>query len=294
MPTLQASLRITFKNVLVPTDFTSMSAAALAYARAFARDHGSKIFVAHAVLPEPPVFLPMEPIPLDLDTAWQDAKAELSQFLTQDVLKDTKHEGILERGHIWNVVEDVAHRHSIDLIVLGSHGKRGLKKFVLGSAAEEIFRQADCPVLTVGPKAAPPAGDAIAFQHIVFATDFSAGSLKALPYAISLAEENEARLTLLHVIPLVPLQQQAWVKENTSDRLQKLIPADAEDWCHPVSLVSFEFPAEGILHVAESEKADLIVMGVHKRAPQASAHLPWAIAYEVICNARCPVLTVRG
>jgi nucleotide-binding universal stress UspA family protein len=61
-----------------------------------------------------------------------------------------------------------------------------------------------------------------------------------------------------------------------------------------VSLVNFEFPTEGILHVAESEKADLIVMGVHKRAPHASAHLPWAIAYEVICKARCPVLTVRG
>jgi nucleotide-binding universal stress UspA family protein len=294
MPTLQASLRIIFKNVLVPTDFTAASAAALAYARAFSRDHGSKIFVAHAVTPEPPVFLPMEPIPLALDSTWQDAQAELNQFLSQDVHKDTKHEGILERGQIWNVVDDVVHRHAIDLIVLGSHGKRGLKKFVLGSAAEEIFRQADCPVLTVGPKVAPPVEEATAFQHIVFATDFSAGSLKALPYAISLAEENQARLTLLHVIPLVPLQQQAGVTESTADRLQKLIPPDAEDWCHPVSLVSFEFPAEGILHVADSEEADLIVMGVHKRAPHASAHLPWAIAYDVICKARCPVLTVRG
>ena len=100
-------------------------------------------------------------------------------------------------------------RHAIDLIVLGSHGKHGLKKLVLGSAAEQIFRHADCPVLTVGPKVVAPGPGEVAFKHILFATDFSAGSLRALPYALSLAEENQARLALLHVTPLVPEQHRA-------------------------------------------------------------------------------------
>jgi nucleotide-binding universal stress UspA family protein len=293
MPTAQASLRVTFKNILLPTDFTNASVVALAYARAFAKDYGSKIFVTHALTPTPPIFVPLEPIPVDLDAEWHDAQDRLDKFLRLDLLKETKHEGILERGEIWNVLDDVVRRHSIDLIVLGTHGKHGLKKLFLGSATEQIFRQANCPVLTVGPGVAA-AGDEVVFQHIVFATDFSAGSLKALPYALSLAEENQAHLTLLHVMPLVPMQHQESVSGSVKQRLQGLIPPEAEDWCHPAPVVNFEFPAEGILDVAEAHNADLIVMGVHKGAPRASAHLPWAIAYEVISHAHCPVLTVRG
>jgi len=124
--------------------------------------------------------------------------------------------------------------------------------------------------------------------------DFSPGSLHALPYALSLAEENDATLTFLHVMPMVIPQQRADVAEVVRKRLQVLLPSHAADWCHPSVVVNFEFPSEGILHIAEEQHADLIVMGVHKRAPLASSHLPWAIAYEVVSHARCPVLTVRG
>ena len=149
-------------------------------------------------------------------------------------------------------------------------------------------------MLTLGPNVPEPSGDVAVFKHIIFATDFSSGSLKALPYALSLAEEHEASLTLLHVVPLVPMQHQMYVSGGAEKRLEDLIPPDAKDWCRPSAVVSFEFPAEGILHLAETQSADLIVMGVHKRAPRAAAHLPWAIAYEVVCHAPCPVLTVRG
>ena len=294
MPTLQASLRLTFSNILVPTDFTGASENALAYARAFAKDYGSRIFVTHAVAPNPPIFFPMEPVPPDLDGEWADAQSELDNFLRSEPRTDVLQEGILERGELWNVLDDVIHRHSIDLIVLGSHGRHGLKKLVLGSGAEQIFRKAQCPVLTLGPKVPEPKGDVAVFKHIIFATDFSSGSLKALPYALSLAEEHEASLTLLHVVPLVPMRHEMYVSGGAEKRLEALIPPDAKDWCRPSAVVSFEFPAEGILHLAETQSADLIVMGVHKRAPRAAAHLPWAIAYEVVCHAPCPVLTVRG
>jgi nucleotide-binding universal stress UspA family protein len=294
MPTVQSSLRLKLDNVLVPTDFANASERALAYARAFAEDYGAKIFISHAVNPTPPIFVPMEPIPIDLDAEWQDAQEQLNRFLSDNSLSGTRHEGILGRGETWCVIDDAIRRHSIDLIILGSGGKHGLKKLVLGSGAEQIFRQADCPVFTVGPKVALPCGDVAAFRHIVFATDFSAGSLRALPYTLALAEENQASLSLLHVMPMVIPQQQTEVAKATQKRLSALIPPEAEDWCHPAPVVSFEFPSEGILQVAEEQSADLIVMGVHKRAPVASSHLPWAIAYEVICHAHCPVLTVRG
>jgi nucleotide-binding universal stress UspA family protein len=294
MPTAQTSLRLTLNNVLVPTDFTGASVRALVYARAFSEDYGAKIYISHAVNPAPPIFLPMEPIPIDLDGEWQDAQEQLNKFLANDLLNGTRHEGILGRGETWNVIEHMIRERSIDLIIMGTRGKHGLKKLVLGSGAEKIFRQAICPVLTVGPNVKPGSGDVAAFRHIVFATDFSAGSLHALPYALSLAEENQASVSFLHVMPMVIPQQQAAVAEVTRKRLETLIPPEVEDWCHPEPVVNFEFPAEGILHVAEERCADLIVMGVHKRTPYASSHLPWAIAYEVICHAHCPVLTVRG
>jgi nucleotide-binding universal stress UspA family protein len=294
MPTVQASPRLALNNVLVPTDFSAASEKALFYARAFAEDYGAKIFVSHAVNPTPPVFIPMEPIPIDLDAEWQDADQQLKRFADNPLLSGTRHSAILSRGETWNVIDDIIRLHSIDLIVLGTRGRHGLKKLVLGSGAEQIFRQADCPVLTVGPNVEVPAGDAAAFRHIVFATDFSAGSLQALPYALSLAEENEATLTFLHVMSMVLPQQQVEVEEIIRKRLEVLIPSNAADWCHPSAVVNFEFPSEGILHVAEEQCADLIVMGVHKRASRVSSHLPWAIAYEVISHAHCPVLTVRG
>ena len=294
MPTLQASLRLSFANILFPTDFTEASEAALPYAQAFAQIYGSQIFVTHAVTPPPPVFLPMEPIPLEMDMDWHEDQKRLEQFVNLEALQGTVHKGIIERGELWNVVEDVIRRHSVDLVILGSRGKHGFMKLVLGSGAEQIFRHADCPVLTVGPKVARVAGGAATFRRILFATDFSAGSLHALPYALSLAEEHQASLILLHVIPLVPLPHQALIASDARRKLEALIPPEADDWCRPEAVVRFEFPAEAILAQAKEQKADLIVMGVHKGRPLASAHLPWAIAYEVVCHAVCPVLTVRG
>ena len=292
MPTLQASLRLSFSNILFPTDFSDASSAALPYARAFAKLYGARIFVTHAVTPHPPIFLPLEPVPLEMDGEWYDAQGRLSHFLDCDALKGTLHECVAERGELWNVLDDVIHRHDVDLIIVGSHGKHGFTKLVMGSDAEQIFRKSRCPVLTIGPKVVPPA-EIATFRTIVFATDFSAGSLHALPYALSLAEENQAHLILLHVVPLVPLQHQESVAQSTRTRLEELVPKDAADWCRPECMVRFEFPAEGILTLAREQNADLIVMGVHKGTAFASAHLPWAIAYEVVCDAHCPVLTVR-
>jgi nucleotide-binding universal stress UspA family protein len=189
MPTVQASPRLVISNVLVPTDFSEASERALVYARSFADDYAAKIYVSHALNPTPPIFMPMEPIPMDLDSEWQDAQAQLKRFAANKVLNGACHEAILGRGETWNVIEDIIQRHSIDLVVLGTRGKHGLKKLLFGSGAEQIFRHADCPVLTVGPKVKVPAGDVAAFRQIVFATDFSAGSLHALPHALSLAEE---------------------------------------------------------------------------------------------------------
>jgi nucleotide-binding universal stress UspA family protein len=103
-----------------------------------------------------------------------------------------------EQQTLWSNLAKAIQEKKIDLIVMGTRGRSGVGKFLLGSSAEEVFRQAPCPVLTVGPHS--PAKAPHEFTRIVFATDFSPESVAALPYAVSLAQECQAHLTLLHVV----------------------------------------------------------------------------------------------
>lgn len=289
------NLRLALRNLLFTTDFSDASQAALPYVLALAHWYGAKIFLLHAVPAEVPLPMPMEALPLAMNTCWRQAKQHMQEFLETNSFLGVQHQSLLEQGDFWDVVSGTIRTHSIDMIVLGTHGRMGLKKFVLGSMAEQIFRQASCPVLTVGPAARLRPTSIDNWKHILFATDFSPASRNAFTYALSLAEENQAELTLLHMVPLVPMQQQDQVREGLQRRLESLVPADALAWCKPQYQVRFDFAIDGILDMAKEMHADVVVMGVHPtRSPQLTSHLPWAAACDVVCHAPCPVLTVRG
>lgn len=295
MHATDVNLRLALRNLLFTTDFSEASRAALPFVLALAQWYGAKVFLLHAVPAEAPLPMPMEPLPLAMDTSWRHAKQHMAQFLETNSFLDVETKTLLEQGEFWDVVSRTIRTHSIDMIVLGTHGRRGLKKLVLGSMAEQVFRQASCPVLTVGPAVEPRPASIENWKHILFATDFSPASRQAFTYALSLAEENQAELTLLHMVPLVPLQQQDQVRESLQKRLESFVPADALPWCRPRYHVKFDFAVDGILDTAKQLAADVIVMGVHSaRSPQLTSHLPWAASYEVVCHANCPVLTVRG
>lgn len=292
MQSAPVAVRIALKNILLATDFSDASKAAVPYAVALARWFESKITVAHVVAPEPYLAVPLEPVPLQADPQWNVAHRQLDSFLPQDLAKDIVHEEILRCGELWNVLSDIVRKRAIDLIVIGTHGRQGFRKVILGSAAEKIYRQAHCPVLTVGPVAESGASE-WQLKRILFPTDFSDSSLSAFPYALSLAEENNANLTLLHMIPLIPWQYKEVLEESMRKRLAALAPADA--WCEFDFIVGFDFPVDAILNIAREKHTDLIVMGISKPATAAlSTHLPWSIASHIVSLAPCPVLTVRG
>ena len=173
-----------------------------------------------------------------------------------------------------------------------------LNPFFLGSVAEDIVRQASCPVLTVGPHLPSEPPREGRFREILYATDFSAESLGALPYAISLGQEHEAHLTLLHVMAksgasdFIPPDQ---VEASAVQQMQNLVPEKGDLWCEPSYAVAEGKPAEKILEVARERKSDLIVLGVRKPKgiPGGATHLPIAVAHKVIARALCPVLTAR-
>jgi nucleotide-binding universal stress UspA family protein len=289
------NIRLQFNNILFPTDFSVFSEAALPYAENLARRYEATLYPAHVLPPEPYHSLPMEPFPLTFDYAWHSAEESLARLAALDQLKDVHHQVLLKQGPLWDVISGMIDKYGIDLIVLGTHGRTGLSRLAMGSVAEEIYRRASCPVLCVGPKVAQESQESPEFRRILFPTDFSEASGAALPYALTLAEESQANLVLLHLIPLVPVADRASVSAAAIDKLKALIPADATAWCTPEVDVRFEFPAEGIVTAARRHNADVIVMGVrHKGHPRAISHLPWAITSEVVAQATCPVLTVRG
>ena len=167
---------------------------------------------------------------------------------------------------------------------------------LLGSVAEEMFRLADCPVLTVGPHVPREVAAEVGFRNILFATDFSPNSGKAAAYALSLAQEHRARLTLLHAVEEASQSSQAnaaILRTYFTRLLEEFVPAEAGLWCDPEYVVEIGEASDTILKFAADRLADMIVLGVRKSATF-PGHLPPSTSYRVVCAAHCPVLTVRG
>jgi nucleotide-binding universal stress UspA family protein len=214
------------------------------------------------------------------------------------IFRGVENEVEVTEGGIWDVISQTIEEKKVDLVVTGTHGREGLGKMVMGSHAENIPRHPPVPVLVVGPHARIEPETATRMNRILFATDFSEASLAALPYAISLAEENQAELDILRVVPPQKngeLVHPSELMDATMRQMQQLVPAEAEAWCKPRYLAEIGEPAQKILQVAELSKADLIVLGV-KRVYRALGvtHIPWTMAHKIIAEARCPVLTVRS
>jgi nucleotide-binding universal stress UspA family protein len=299
------------KNILFATDFSPCSQAAFPHLRAIAERYGSTIHVIHVLAPEPMIELPLDSIP-ELDADRDVALAEMKTLLSSKRFGKIAHTKTVKRGPLWKVLAAFIEEKSIDLIVLGTHGRRGLKKLVLGSVAEQVLRLAPCPVLTVGPQANEGVANAC-FATILFATDFSPGSRHALPYAISLAQANHSHLILVHAVSasmeVVPADfgnvGPTTVEVSTEfvadalacarQQVAELISDETMQELKPEIIVECGPAAETILSIAKSKEADLIVMGAHRAsASSIVTHLPWATASAVVCQAHCPTLTVRS
>jgi nucleotide-binding universal stress UspA family protein len=307
----QSLLVPSLKNILFATDLSSSSRAALPLLRAIAEHYDSTIHVVHVLTPEPMLELPLE-IPPELDGDRDVAQSALNTLLAGKPFGDIASTSTVARGPLWKVLAGFIEGKCIDLIVLGTHGRRGLRKVVLGSVAERIFRLARCPVLTINPHTVTEGTAQTRITTILFATDFSSGSHRALPYAESLARTNDAHLVLLHAVSAgaetIPIDLSAGeaAVELSSELAAQALARAGKQMAEMVSrssirelapeiIVEYGAATEAILGVAKGKQADLIVMGAH-HAPGGliASHLPWATASMVVCQAHCPVLTVRS
>jgi len=291
MTRIAEGTRITLRNILYLTDFSEPSEAALPFAVAIARDYGANVYALHVLTP---VIRAAYAAAIHADE--QLAHDEMTKVESR--LAGVAHDTGLAQGiGIWPAVEQAIHERSIDLIVLGTHGRAHLPKLLLGSCAEEILRRSSVPVLTVGPHVLQDLGTSGAFHSVLFATDFGKPCEAAAPFAVSLAEENDARLILLYVAPKPETNEQSELAlGNLTQRLEDIVPSDARRWCHPSAIVEYGDAADRILAAAIEHGADIIVLGVRDAAKHlgAATHLERATAHNVIVHARCAVLTVRG
>ena len=200
------------------------------------------------------------------------------------------HELIFESGKVWETISRIIVEKKIDMLVLGTRGRTGLEKVLVGSVAEEIFRQSVCPVLTVGPRVTVKSRNAAQLSHILYATDFSSQSLAAAPYAISLAREHRAQLILLNCM------EEAGDVQSMLHTLRELVPFGTDLRCEPTCVVQRGPHGEKIMDVAESHGADMIVLGVSASDKDLSnkTHFQSSELYKIVTQAICPVLTVRA
>ena len=294
MKAATAKTRTRFENMLFATDFSSAAAYAIPFIKKFAKHFESNLVALHV---RPPVVNPMTQPgtwPVDVEAAKVFDKEHREELL--DTFAGINTEVLIEEGDIQSRLESAIQKYNTDLVIIGTRGRTGLAKMLLGSVAEEIFRTVACPVLTVGPHSDVAKAN---IREILFATDFASEASAAAAYAVSLAQEFQARLTLLHVVPEPkPGELVSWfdVQESSKQLLRKLVPVDAEAWCKPEYFVEHGDPAERILDLANLRAVDLIVLGAQpeKGVPGAATHLPIATAHKVVAHANCPVLTVRS
>jgi nucleotide-binding universal stress UspA family protein len=310
MSVIATAVNPQLKSILIATDFSPASEKPLCHALAIARCYGAKFYLAHVLsslgftLAGPGALAVVE------EAVCRDAAHLEVDLVRSGALSGLQHEVVIRQGEVWPALEAIIRQEQIDLVIIGTHGRHGMGKLLLGSVAEEIFRQADCLVLTVGPNAyqQPRVGTPRANRSFLLATDFGDASIHALPYAISFANQFAAKLVLLNVIPLAPMaadphwctaSNAAQMQENariaTLRRLEELTRS-ATLQVRPEFHVEFESAnsvGERILEAAEWLRVDLIVMGLHPSSHiETASHLGWNTAYEVVCRAGCPVLTV--
>lgn len=301
MSKVESISQISLKNILYLTDFSEPSEAALPFAASIARRFGAEIYALHIFRPAAYSYTTPEMTIAAIEAEEEAAKVEMQAVESQ--LAGLAHESIVKRGvGVWDGVKDSIRDLHIDLVVLGTHGRTGAEKIVLGSVAEEIFRRSPVPVLTIGPGVRSSVHNGGRFHRVLFATDFTAPSLAAAAHAVSLARENQAHLTLLHVMRH-PKQRNAEERKqfelSVAEAIHKLyetVPKDAELHYQPEVAVEYGEPAERIVETAKGRGADLIVLGVRDAEGHigAATHLERATAHKVVAHAPCPVLTVRG
>lgn len=305
---------IEIQRILCPVDFSEYSRHAIDHAAAIARWYGSTISLLH-VQPIEPIYTFSPGGPLMPPTMLTSEQAgalmtSLKEFAADEAAALPLRFEVAE-GSPASIILERACAMPADLLVMGTHGRSGFERLILGSITEKVLRRAVCPVLTVPPRMpdAAPLPQAL-FRRILCPIDFSETAQRALTYAVSLAEEADAHLTVLNVLEVpaetlesaressrsLPQLMRSYLtasEEEARRRLDEAIPAAAREYCTVDTRVTAGRPYREVLRIAAELGSNLIVMGVRGRGARDLLAFG-STTQHVVRAAECPVLTLRG
>jgi nucleotide-binding universal stress UspA family protein len=284
------SVGLRFRSILVATDCSPTSEVAVKLAARLAKESHARLYVLHSVLPELYGVDMRGAVPEFALTDLKNAREDLHKYVEHiPDLRTVKHQEISFLGSAVEAIQSAGEANGVDLLVLGSHGRHGLAKLTLGSVAEWAIRRLTYPVLVAGPtcdKSLRP------IRSIVLATDLTEQTWHSVQYASCLAQDHGARLTLMHVLPqAATTDQQNQAELRIRRKLRQFMPSDCEEQCTLKFEVKTGEIAPAILHSAQVNKANLIVLGARHGKPLAD-HAPRTKLSAIIRESHCPVLVV--
>jgi nucleotide-binding universal stress UspA family protein len=285
---------ITIKKILCPVDFFPASNAAARYAAALASNYGAKLHLLHVVAPFVPSTAELAVTIVDVTKAFEESSKHKLNKLAM-ALRETDVEVQVEvrSGDVYDEIKRAIAVEEPDLLVMGTHGRRGVERWFMGSTTEKLLRHSPVPLVTISA-AGEKSFNGPRFRRILVTTDFSDGTPDALNYAFSVAQENESKVTLLHVLheaadPASKYRES--VVNGVRKELDDLVPAEARNWCDIVSRVETGVPYSIILRTLLDEKIDLLVMNIHGKGMLDRALLG-STAERVVRVAPCPVMMI--
>jgi len=299
------------RHILCPIDFSDFSRHALDHAVAVARRYESTLTLLHvypltpsmAYAPGTPVLPVVVPTPADLEAL----RVSMKRFAESETDASVPMQFDMGEGDAATEILARATAMPSDLIVMGTHGRSGFERLVLGSVTEKVIHKAPCPVLTVPrPMADAVPASPLLFRRVLCGIDFSDASLLALEYALSLTQDADAELTLLHVVEVSPAPATdvrgdvetralgAYVTAAArarAEQLQQLVPEGVKGHARVETVVTIGSAHREILRVAAERTSDIIVLGTHGFG--VSRMLFGSAAHQIVRQATCPVLTIR-
>lgn len=299
-----------YKQVVVPIDFSDTSREAVPYAYKIALGYGSKITLLHAVtLFDYDPYSKKQKFP-DADTLYAGVEATADAYCSEiidEVNKQSKElqiTKVTERGiSPHEVISGYAREHKVDLIVMATHGRSGLSNVLLGSVTEKVIQTAPCPVMVVKkPKHADL--KKLLFNNILVPTDFSESSYNAMEYALDLAKKYRSRITLMHAVEVrfhpayyaggveSIFELDPDVKPRIQARLEAFLQSLDLTGVEVTTLVTDGSSHNEIVKTAESQQHDLIVMSTRGH-DEIADYLVGSTTDRVIKRAPCPVFVVR-
>ena len=284
-------VKVTFDHILVPTDFSDVSLRALEYAKALAARENSEILLVHVNQPVNPV-IPPEAAWIDESEIFERQQEQLDQSAAVLRSEGFRAESLSLTGDLQDEVFSAAKQHKVDLIVLGTHGDRGLERFLAGSDAEVVLRHALCPVVALGPAVPGSRHAAWPPREVLCVTDLDPRSAGIAAFAYLLARHHEAQFVLFHADSPRDQQGLSWAAFDRAFREHVHVPEGLEGHLSFRTWLVNAAAGTRIVDLAKERGSDLIVMGA-RAASSIATHLPRGTTPKVLGEAPCPVMTLH-